>query len=65
MSSKVLPKDPKYHYSPEVAQGTHYNLVQCTMYSAVSAKVQPKNPKYPYSPEVPQGTHLNLEQYTR
>ena len=54
MSAKVLPKDPKYPYSPEVPQGTY------TRYSVISAKVLPMDPKYPYSPEVSQGTRNSL-----
>ena len=63
MAAKVLPKDPKYHYSPEVPQGTHYSIAQYTRYSVISAKFQPKDPNCTYPTEVPQGTHYNLIQY--
>ena len=63
MCGKVLHKDPKYPYSPEVAQGTNYNLVQYTRYSNMSAKVLPKDPNDPYPTEVPHGTNYNLIQY--
>ena len=65
MSGKVLPKDPKCPYSPEVPQGTSYSLAKYTRYSVMSGMVLPKDPKYPYSPYVPQGTGYRLFQYAR
>ena len=43
MSPKVLPKDPRYPYSPEVPQGIRSRLVSYTRYTVMSAKTLPKD----------------------